>query len=156
LSEKSFEYGVLRLGDHIDWNVGAESSLDIQHYGSQADFRSLGWELSIDEVDKLERCDLLIGDVIPKLVPDLISGERILDLVQVGFEGCDRFVIISDLSISVISVVDHVCCDRLLYVYSDLVQFVVAAKHDIVHVRWVHIVVVKSDVDYLLSETVQT
>lgn len=148
------EYRVLRLGDHIDWNVG-ERSFDIQHHGPQTDFGSLRWELGNDEVDEFERCDLLVGDVIPELVPDLISGERILNSVQVGFKCRNGFAVVSDFGISVVSVVDHVSCDWLLEIHSDLVQLLVAAKHDILHIGWVEIVVVESDVNHLLPETVQ-
>lgn len=92
--------------------------------------------------------------MIPDLVPDLISGERILNFVQVGFECRNGFGVVSDFGVSVISVVDHVSCDRFLYIHSDLVQLLVASKHDIIDIVWVEIVVVESDVNHLLSETV--
>ena len=136
------EYSVLRLDDHIDWKIGDERSFDIQHHGPQTDFGSLRWKLGNDEVYEFEKCDLFVCNMIPELVPDLISGERILNSVQVSFECSNRFAIVSDFGISVVTVVDHESCNWLLKIHSNLVQLLVTAKHDILHIGWVEIVVI--------------
>lgn len=155
MCKKSLEHCVLLLSDQIHWNVSAERSFDVQHHSPQTDFGSLRWKLGNDEVDEFHRGDLLVSNVIPDLVPDLISGERVLDFVEVGFECSYGFGVVSDFGVSVISVVDHVGCDRFLEIHGDLVQLLIASEHNIIHIGWVEVMVIERDVDYLLSKAVQ-